>query len=143
MKEYATKFSVVGMANLLGVTSSGYYSYCSRGISRRAINDAELLEDIEAIFYSNRQVYGRYRMYNELKKLGRTCSQRRVSRLMEKNNIIAKARRRYKVTTKADSDATAAPNKLAQNFIANNPNEKWVSDITYIWTSAGWLYLAV
>lgn len=143
MKEYAAKFSVVGMANLLGVTSSGYYSYCSRGISQRAINDAELLEDIKAIFYSTRQVYGRYRMYNELKKLGRTCSQRRVSRLMEKNNIIAKARRRYKVTTKADSDATAAPNKLAQNFIANNPNEKWVSDITYIWTSAGWLYLAV
>ena len=143
MKEYAAKFSIVGMANLLDVTPSGYYGYCSRGISQRAIHDAELLEDIKTIFYSNRQVYGRYRMYNELKKLGKICSQRRVSRLMKENNLVAKARRRFKVTTKANSDATAAPNKLAQNFVANKPNEKWVSDISYIWTAAGWLYLAV
>lgn len=95
------------------------------------------------MFFSSRETYGRYRIYIELKRLGEVCSQRRVSRLMKENNPISKARRRFKVTTKTDSTAKAAPNKLDQNFISNIPNEKWVSDITYIWISIGWLYLAV
>jgi transposase InsO family protein len=143
MKDHASKFSIVEMARIFDVTPSGYYSYCSRGLSKRAIADANLLEEIKTIFYVNQQTYGRYRMYRELKKTGKICSQRRVSRLMKTANLVAKARRRFKVTTKANSDATAAPNKLKQNFKANKPNEKWVSDLTYVWTSAGWLYLAV
>jgi transposase InsO family protein len=143
MKDNAKEFSIVEMARIFDVTPSGYYSYCSRGLSQRAVADTNLLDEIKNIFYENQQTYGRYRMYRELKKTGEICSQRRVSRLMKEANLVAKARRRFKVTTKANSDATAAPNKLKQNFKANKPNEKWVSDLTYVWTSAGWLYLAV
>ena len=62
---------------------------------------------------------------------------------MREDNLVAKARRRFKITTKANSDAITVSNKLAQDFKADKPNEKFVSDITYIWTAAGWLYLAV
>lgn len=143
MKLHANKFSIVEMAKIFNVSQSGYYGYCSRGISQRAIDDGRLLEDIKTIFYANKQTYGRYRIYLALRGMGKSCSQRRVSCLMKEANLVAKARRRFKITTKANSDATAAPNKLAQNFTANKPNEKWASDLTYIWTAAGWLYLAV
>jgi len=138
----SNEFSIVEMAKIFDVTPSGYYSYCNRGLSQRAVADANLLEEIKSIFYENKQTYGRYRMYRELKKTGEICSQRRVSRLMKRANLVAKARRRFKVTTKADSDATAAPNKLKQNFKANKPNEKWVSDLTYgapsLWNHKKW-----
>jgi len=62
---------------------------------------------------------------------------------MKEYSLVAKARRRFKITTKANSDAITAPNKLAQDFKANKPNENFVSDTTYVWTTAGWLYLAV
>jgi transposase InsO family protein len=143
MKEYSNKHSVVEMAKILGVTPSGYYSYCSQGISQRALNDSKLLEKIKDVFFSSRETYGRYRIYIELKRSGETCSQHRISRLMKENDLVSKARRRFKVTTRTDSTAKAAPNKLEQDFVSNIPNEKWVSDITYIWTSVGWLYLAV
>ena len=143
MKGHSNRHSIVEMAEILGVTSSGYYSYCNQRISQRALNDIKLLEKIKSIFFSSRETYGRYRIYIELKKSGETCSQRRISRLMKENNLMSKARRRFKVTTKADAAAKVASNKLDQNFVSNKPNEKWVSDITYIWTSMGWLYLAV
>ncbi len=143
MKTYSKEYSIVGMAQVLHVTPGGYYAYCSRGFSQHDIEDKRLSEKIIEIFYASQETYGRYRIYNELRKSCETCSQRRVSRLMEENGLVAKARRRFKVTTKAKSDVVAAPNKLDQDFTAEKPNEKWVSDITYIWTTAGWLYLAV
>ena len=143
MKEHSNKHSVVEMAKILGVTPSGYYGYCSQGISQRVLSDSKMLEKIKDVFFSSRETYGRYRIYIELKRAGETCSQRRISRLMKENDLVSKARRRFKVTTRTDSTAKAAPNKLEQNFVSNIPNEKWVSDITYIWTSVGWLYLAV
>jgi len=143
MKEHVNKFGIEEMAKVLAVAPSGYYSYCKRGTSQRALNDATLLGKIESIFYSNRETYGRYRIYLELKRQGETCSQRRISRLVKAHGMVAKARRRFRVTTKVNSAAAVAPNKLEQNFVANRSNEKWVSDITFIWTSIGWLYLAV
>ena len=145
MKEHADRYSIVEMAKILGVTSSGYYSYCGRGVSQQTLTDLRLLEKIKAIFISSRETYGRYRIYIELKKLGEVCrcSQRRISRLMREHDLVAKARRRFKVTTKSNSAVVRAPNILDQNFVSKKPNEKWVSDLTYIWTSIGWLYLAV
>jgi putative transposase len=143
MKEHAGKYSIVEMAKILDVTPSGYYSYCNQKVSQRTLNDAKLLEKIKNIFFSSRETYGRYRIYVELKRSGEICSERRISRLMKANNLVSKARRRFKITTVKDSSAKAAPNKLDQNFGSSMPDEKWVSDITYIWTSAGWLYLAV
>jgi hypothetical protein len=142
MKVHVDKYSIVKMAKILGVTPSGYYGYCNRGPSRRILDDAKLQEDIKSIFFSSRETYGRHRIYLELKRLGKVCSQRRVSRLMKENNLVTKARRKFKVTTKAKSDAIVAPNKLAQNFKSQKPNEKWVSDITYsapsLWNHKKW-----
>jgi len=143
MKIHADKFSIVEMAKILGVTPSGYYDYCRRAPSQHVLDDIVLLKDIKAIFTLSRETYGRYRIYLELRRAGKACSQRRVSRLMREDNLVAKARRRFKITTKANSDAITVSNKLAQDFKADKPNEKFVSDITYIWTAAGWLYLAV
>lgn len=143
MKAHADKFNIVKMAKILEVTPSGYYDYCSRGPSKRALDDAKILANIKAIFSSSRETYGRYRIYLKLRSVGETCSQHRVSRLMKEYNLVAKARRRFKITTRSNSDTTTAPNKLAQDFKSDKPNEKWVSDITYVWTAAGWLYLAV
>lgn len=143
MKKYSGKYSIVLMAKIFNVSPSGYYSYLCRDISKRKQEDIKLSDEIIKIFYSSQETYGRYRIYNELKQNGIICSQRRVSRLMKENKLVAKAARRFKVTTKAKSDRIAAPNKLNQDFIAEKPNKKWVSDITYIWTVAGWLYLAV
>lgn len=143
MKSYAGSFGIAEMAIIFGVTASGYYSYCRRGPSKYVEEDKRLLGLIKSIFAESRGTYGRVRMCKDLRKRGEICSQRRVSRLMKLTGLIPKAARRFKVTTKANSDAAAAPNQLAQNFAAEKPNKKWVSDLTYIRTTAGWLYVAV
>lgn len=143
MKAYAHDFSIAEMAAIFGVTTSGYYSYCRRGPSQYVEEDKRLLGLIRNIFKESRATYGRMRMREALLEIGEICSQRRVSRLMKAAGLIPKAARRFKVTTKANSDATAAPNQLAQDFAAKKPNEKWVSDLTYIRTTTGWLYVAV
>ena len=143
MKAYAKEFSLAEMALIFDVSVSGYYSYCRRGPSKYVQEDKRLLILIKNIFQESRETYGRVRMYKALKKRGEVCSQRRISRLMEKAGLMPKAARRFKVTTKARSDAIAAPNQLAQDFTAKKANEKWVADLTYIWTTVGWLYVAV
>jgi putative transposase len=143
MKAHADKFNIVKMAKMLGVTPSGYYDYNKRSPSKHELDDKELLTHIKSIFITSRETYGRYRIYLELIIAGKVCSQRCVSRLMKENNLVTKARRRFKITTKAKADAVMAPNKLEQDFKAGKPNEKFVSDITYVWTVAGWIYLAV
>ena len=74
---------------------------------------------------------------------GKPASRHRVAKLMRDNGWRAKAAKKYKATTKSNHSLPVAPNLLKQNFRADVPNQKWVSDITYIWTEEGWLYLAV
>ena len=86
--------------------------------------------------------YGRPRMTEELKELGLNIGHRRVGRLMRENGISVVRTRKHKVTTDSDHTFNVAPNLLDRDFVAGKPNQKWVGDISYIWTREGWLYLA-
>jgi transposase InsO family protein len=89
------------------------------------------------------QVHGSPGIYQALQEKGISCSQNRVARLMKKHKITAKRKRRFMVTTDSKHNLPVADNTLNQTFQASKANEKWVSDITYVWTSQDWLYLAV
>lgn len=143
MQAQVGKWTVKEMARSLGVSRSGYYDYCRRKPSVRYQENEKLLMLIRHIFLQSRQTYGSPRIHAELQERGNFCSRPRVARLMKKAGLKAKMPRLFKATTRQDEGATAAPNLLQQAFNAVVPNTRWVSDITYIRTREGWLYLAV
>jgi putative transposase len=103
----------------------------------------ELVKKIEAVYYDSYETYGSPRVYHELKSQGVACSENRVARLMRLRGLRAKQVRRYKATTKRNKKHPVAPNLLKRDFHAERPDHKWLTDITYIPTREGWLYLAV
>jgi putative transposase len=137
------EFPVRRMCRVLNVSSSGYYAWRKRPVSRREMANQELIEEIKAAHEESYETYGSPRIYEELQDNGVICSKNRVARLMREEGIQAKQPKRYKVTTKANKNHPAAPNLLDRDFTADRPNEKWTADITYIPTLEGWLYLAV
>jgi len=138
------EFSVKRMCQALGVGRSGYYAWRKRGTSRRERENQALVKQIEAVHQSSRQTYGSPRIHNELKQKGIACSKNRVARLMRRHGIVGTApKKRHPVTTQRQPGACAAPNLLNRDFSADAPNQKWVTDITYIDTAEGWLYLAL
>jgi putative transposase len=125
------------------VSVSSYYAWRKRPESERKEENQQIVEKIKDIHQQSRQTYGSPRMYVELKKQNISCSENRVARLMKLHQIAAKRKRRFVVTTDSKHDLPVAENILNQDFQATKSNEKWVTDITYIWTKEGWLYLAV
>ena len=136
-------FSVRMMCRQLSVSASGYYDWVCRSPSKRAQENVILTEKIKAIFDDERQRAGAKRIKKRLNLQGAIVSRHRIARLMRFNGWRAKAARKFKATTNSNHKLPVAPNLLQQNFSAVMPNEKWVSDITYVWTEEGWLYLAV
>lgn len=131
------------LCQVLGVSASGYYAWQKRQPSQRVDEDTRLSQHITAIWQQSRQCYGRPRIHAELKAQGIHVSQKRVARLMKQAHITAKApRRRRPRTTLADANHPVFANRLARDFTATAPNEKWMSDLTYIETDEGFLYLA-
>ncbi len=104
--------------------------------------DGQLAERIQTAYHVNRGVYGSPRVHAELQAQGISCSRKRVARLMRERGLAARRPRHRTLTTKSDPSARVAPNLLNRDFTATRPNEKWVGDITAIWTYEGWLYLA-
>src|SRR5438309_6696629 len=131
------------MCCALEVSVSGFYAWRKRQPSQRSREDAELAGKIKTAFQSNRCVYGSPRIHAELHAQGIHCARKRVARLMRELELVAKRPRHRTVTTKSEEGASVAPNLLQQDFHADQPNQKWTSDTTYIWTQEGWLYLAV
>lgn len=132
------------MAHTLAVSRSGYYRYCRAKVSQRQQSNHELVRAIKVIHKQSRQTYGSPRIHAELKAQGYVCSRPRVARLMKQQDIAAKMKQRFKKkTTRVNRQATVAVNVLQQDFSAQRPNQRWVSDITYISTGEGWLYLTV
>ncbi|PCH57745.1 MAG: hypothetical protein COC15_00510 [Legionellales bacterium] len=131
------------MALLLGVSRSGYYFHVNATPSRRFCEDAQLLKRITVLFENSRATYGSYRIRFCLAKDGMCIGRRRVVRLMKQAGLVAKKRRLFKKTTVVNKKLPVAQNILAQQFKASRPNEKWVSDISYVRTKEGWLYVAV
>lgn len=144
MQQYKKQYSVTKMAKKLGVSRSGYYSWLVREPSRREKEDRELLRLIVQIFEDNKERYGSPRIWQELvDEFNYRISRKRVERLMRKHGKRAKCKKKWTKTTDSKHSLPVAENVLNQNFNASKPGEKWVSDITYISTNAGWLYLTV
>ena len=136
-------FSVKRMCKVLSVTRSGYYAWSKRPPSKREQSNQALLEMIKRIFQSSRRTYGSPRICASLRRSGYQCGHNRVARLMTMHGIVARRRhRRFPVTTQRQPGVIPAPNLLKRDFTADRPNQKWVTDITYIDTAEGWLYLA-
>jgi len=129
------------MCEALNVSRSGYYAYINRPESKRSQENRKLLSAIIKIHEGTRRVYGAPRITRNLPEDQR-ASVGRVARLMRENGIRSKTVRKYKATTNSKHNLPVAENLLNQDFTADRPNEKWVSDITYIGTDEGWLYLA-
>lgn len=142
IKENIKYFPVKMMCNALGVSSGGYYEWFARKPSARAQANNLLARKIKAIFEENKSRAGAIRIMKELKANGEAVGRHRVARLMRLNGWRAKAAKKFKATTNSNHNLPIEPNLLMQNFKAAKPNEKWVTDITYIWTDEGWLYLA-
>lgn len=129
------------MCKALQVSRSGYYAYISRGESNRSKSNKKLLEAIKKIHSDSRRIYGAPQITKNLPK-DQKASRGRVARLMKANGIHSKVTKKYKATTNSNHNLPVADNILNREFSADQPNQKWVSDITYIHTREGWLYLA-
>lgn len=138
------EFEITVMCRVLAVSRSGYYAWRNRPTSARKMADQELSQHIKQIHDHSRQTYGSPRIQAELAENGVNCGCKRVARLMRQEELFAKQSRKFKViTTDSAHPYPVAPNLLAQDFTTSRPNEKWLTDITYIPTAEGWLYLAV
>ena len=131
------------LCRVMRVSSRGYRVWRRRPLSKRAREDMILSAHIRAQAKLCNFSYGRIRMTMELKELGFYVGERRVSRLMVANDIKVVRTHKYKKTTDSKHSFPFAENLLGRDFMATAPNTKWVSDISYIWTREGWLYLAV
>ena len=132
------------LCTVLAVSESGYRAWKQGGTrDRKWLTDAQLLALIRAIHDELKGAYGSPRMVRELRGRGFPASKPRVERLMREHGIRARHKRRYKVTTDSTHTLPVAPNRLNRAFTPSAPNQTWTSDITYLWTDEGGLYLAI
>lgn len=142
MRAHRRQFDVRMMCRLLEVTPSGYYAWLKQPQSQRAADNARLLRLIRASFDASNGIYGSPRVFLDLREAGETCSKHRVARLMRAHKIRAVREYGRKPKTGA-KPSELVPNVLQRQFDVGKPNKAWVTDITYIRTWEGWLYLAV
>ena len=136
-------FPLEKMCRAVEVSRSGYYAFKTRPISLNRINNEKLLIEIRRVFWDNDRNYGSPRIWDQLRNKEQIpCSLNRVARLMHVNGIIAVQKRKFRATTNSNHNYPVWPNILNRIFVVEKPNVVWVSDITYIWTFEGWLYLA-
>ena len=135
-------FPVAVLCRVLGVSTSGFYAWAKRPEPERAKADARLALDVAAVHKRSRGRYGSPRVHAELRARGVRVGRKRVARLMRENGLWARRRRRFRKTTDSRHVQPIAPNVLERDFEASAPNEVWVTDVTYVWTAEGWLYLA-
>ena len=137
------EWPVAFLCKVLRVTSRGFRAWRFCPMSQRQRDDLVILAHICEQHPLRLQSYGRPRMTEELRDLGLRVGHRMAGRLMGENGIKVIRTQKYKVTTNSNHTFNIAPNLLGQDFSAYGPNQKWAGDISYIWTSEGWLYLAV
>ncbi|MGK7371232.1 MAG: IS3 family transposase [Candidatus Halalkalibacterium sp. M3_1C_030] len=141
MAEHKNIFPIVKMSEVFGVSRSGYYSWMSREPSDRAKENQRLLGLIKKIWLKSGKTYGSPRIHQQLLRQGEQLSRRRVARLMRKEGIQSQIRPKWVATTDSKHTLPVAPNLLDQEFAAGRLGQVWVSDITYIPSNQGWLYL--
>ncbi len=131
------------MCKMFKISKSGYYHWLGRGPSKRWLENQTISSAIRDIFKDSFESYGAPRIKVELLKHGYHVSRPRVARLMRANNLFARKRRKFIFTTDSNHNCPVAPNILNQDFTVDRENQVWVSDMTYIRTKQGWLYLTV
>lgn len=130
------------LCDVLEVSRSGFHAWLNRPTSTREIDDAKPITAIEKSFKDSDRTYGARRVWRDVLEEGLACGLHRIERLMQKNAMKARPKRRGK--PKDDGERSViADNILDRNFQADRPNQKWLADFTYIWTAEGWLYVAV
>jgi putative transposase len=129
------------MCSLLNLSRSGFYAWRKRGLCKRAVNNEELTREIKGIYAEGRGEYGSPTIYHVMREKGFRVNHKRIARLMCQIGLRAKVRRHFKRTTTPCKDHQAAPNLLNQNFQTSGPNRVWLSDITFIDTDEGWMFL--
>lgn len=142
IKGLRLKYSVPALCRHLKVSESGYYAWFNRKPSKRAQEEARLAVEIRAMHKRMRGVYGAEKLQKELAANGTNVGICRIKRIKRENMLYCKQTKKYKATPDSDHKLPVAENILNQEFTAEAPNKVWVSDITYISTEEGWLYLA-
>jgi putative transposase len=135
-------FPVAVICRVLHVSTSGYYAWTERGASCRSRRDRDLGAKVRAAHAASKGRYGSPRVHAELRAAGEKVGRKRIARLMKQAHLEGRKRRRFRKTTDSNHRLPIAPNLLKRNFTATAPNQAWVTDITFLWTQQGWLYLA-
>ncbi len=143
IKHHKFKFLVEKMCKVLKVSTIGYYNWIKSKVSKLWLYNQKLSELITAIFKDSHESYGAPRIKRALEKLGYYVSRPRVARLMKAYGLFARKKRNFTTTTDSNHKYPIAANILNQNFKVSRANQVWVSDITYIQTKQGWMYLTV
>jgi putative transposase len=142
MKAHRKEFATEAMCRVLEVAPSGFYEWLQRPPSNRAMEDARLLRLIRASFTASQGVYGAPRVFLDLREAGEACSKHHVARLMRENGL--RALRGYRTRRWViGKPAALIPHLLKRQFTVTQPNTAWATDITFIRTWQGWLYLSV
>jgi len=131
------------LCSALNVSTSGYYDWLDRPISMTQRTNQRLLTKIRCFHQSSRETYGSPRVHHDLLAVGERVSVNRVAKLMKSAGIQSKMAKRFVITTNSKNTLSPAPDRLKRNFFTVKPNQKWVSDTTFIRTRQGWLYLAM
>jgi putative transposase len=142
IKQLRPEYPVPQLCRALEVSSSGYYAWLRHPESPRRKEDARLGIEIKAAHKRNREVYGPERLQADLADHGVHVGVHRIKRIRKDLDLHCKQKKKFKVTTNSNHSLPVAENLLEQNFLAEAPNKAWLSDITYIPTGEGWLYLA-
>lgn len=143
MEVEKANFPITLMCRVLEVSRSGYYAWRRRPESRRSREDRRLVVSIKAVHERSKRRYGSPRVTRELQDQGEPVGRHRVARLMREHGLRGRRRRRHRVTTQSNHGHAMAANVLARGFDVEGPNQVFASDITYVWTMQGWLYLSV
>jgi putative transposase len=142
IQTHGKEFSIQAMCKIFHVSRAGFYAWCKRPESRRKQEDRRILLNIKTSFKNSREAYGYRRIHQDLRDMNEPCGKHRIARLMNEHGIHPKTRRKFKVTTDSRHNKPIHANHLARQFNASSVNQRWVSDITYVATVEGWLYLA-
>ena len=143
IREYSCRYPIRLMCRALAVSPAGYYAWRERPESRRARHNRILLSEIRVIYRESRETYGSPSIWDALMKRGHDVGEKRIARLMRAEGIRAKTVKKWRATTQSNHRMPVAANALNRQFTVAQPNQVWAGDMTYVWTTEGWLYLAV
>lgn len=143
VREHASRYTVTTLCRVLKVKRSSYYHWRSRSTKIAGPEELDLRRRMKALFAQSRQSLGSRMMMNRLRSEGVEIGRYRVRKLMKSLGLVVKSKRKFQITTDSKHRLPVAPNVLNRNFSPSSRNRAWGTDITYLWTGEGWVYLAI